>query len=146
MFEDAGFYGVEIIERKSEPWQTIDGVEFRSMTVRAFKGKQGPCLERNQAVIYRGPWKSVMDDDGHTFRRGRRTAVCDKTYRLMTRSEGPYHRDLAPVPPRVEVPLASAGPFECRGLTLRHPRATKGMDYREDKNSDPAGQCGPKCC
>lgn len=146
MFIDAGFYGCEIIERKPEAWQTIDGIEFRSITVRAFKGKQGPCLERNQAVIYRGPWKSVTDDDGHTFHRGRRTAVCDKTYGLMTRSEGPYHRDLAPVPPRVEVPLASAGPFDCTGSTLRPPRATKGMDYREDKSFDAAGQCGPKCC
>ena len=57
MFEDAGFYGVEIVARQSEPWQTIDGIEFRSLTIRAYKGKQGECLERNQAVVYKGPWK-----------------------------------------------------------------------------------------
>ena len=33
----------------------------------AYKGKQGPCLERNQALIYRGPFKKVEDDDGHLF-------------------------------------------------------------------------------
>src|SRR5690606_23936369 len=35
-FEDAGFYGVEIVARQSEPWAVIEGIEFRSMTVRAF--------------------------------------------------------------------------------------------------------------
>ena len=42
----------------------INGIEFRSVTIVAYKGKQGPCLERNQAV-YRGPFKKVEDDDGH---------------------------------------------------------------------------------
>ena len=32
-------------------------IEFRSVTVQAFKGKQGPCFERNQSVIYLGPFK-----------------------------------------------------------------------------------------
>ena len=79
MFEDAGFYGVEILKRESTPWQVIDGVEFRSMTVRAYKGKEGVCLERKQSVVYKGPWKQVVDDDGHVFCRGERMAVCDKT-------------------------------------------------------------------
>jgi len=37
--------------------------EFRSVTVQAFKGKQGACFERNQAVIYLGPFKEVLDND-----------------------------------------------------------------------------------
>ena len=52
-FEHAGFYGMRIVERAERPWQTVDGIEFRSVTVVAYKGKQGPCLEHNQAVIYR---------------------------------------------------------------------------------------------
>src|SRR5437867_8222715 len=64
-FADAGFYGVQILERDAEPWQTVEGIEFRSVTVEAFKGKQGPCVERNQAVIYRGPFREVLDDDNH---------------------------------------------------------------------------------
>lgn len=31
-------------------------------------------LERNQAVVYRGPFKKVENDDGHTYIRGLR---CD---------------------------------------------------------------------
>jgi SAM-dependent methyltransferase len=79
-FEDAGFYGIQICARQVRPWRTVLGVEFRSLTVEAFKGKEGACLERNQAVIYRGPFKEVLDDDGHRLRRGVRAAVCDKTF------------------------------------------------------------------
>lgn len=144
MFEEAGFYGIEILERRSPPWQTIDGIEFRSITVRAFKGKQGPCLERNQAVIYRGPWRSVTDDDGHTYYRGRRMATCDKTYRLMTDPKGPYGEDMLPVIPRHDVPLAAAQPFDCSRSGYRHPRETKGTDYNATVNGN--GSCGPNCC
>jgi SAM-dependent methyltransferase len=81
-FEEAGFHGLTIVRRQREPWQTVEGIEFRSITVLAYKGKQGPCLERNQAVIYRGPFKRVEDDDGHAYFRGARMAVCDKTFAL----------------------------------------------------------------
>src|SRR5882724_4028641 len=77
-FENAGFYGIQILKRAVQPWRTVQGIEFRSVTVEAFKGKQGACFERNQAVIYRGPFKEVLDDDNHRMERGKRYAVCDK--------------------------------------------------------------------
>ena len=77
-FEEASFYGIELVDYQTDPWAVIEGLEFRSVTVRAFKGKEGACRDRKQAVIYRGPWKSVVDDDGHVLRRGVRTAVCEK--------------------------------------------------------------------
>ncbi len=130
-FEDAGFHGIEILARQEEPWQTIDGIEFRSLTVRAYKGKQGPCLERNQAVIYKGPWKSVQDDDGHTLLRGDRMAVCDKTFKLYTDPTGPYSDDMIAIAPYAEVPIDEAPNFDCSRDVLRSPRHTKGLDYRE---------------
>src|SRR5260370_34037305 len=81
-FESAGFYGIQILKRDVDPWRTVQGIEFRSVTIEAFKGKQGECFERNQAVIYRGPFKEVLDDDNHQMERGRRYAFCDKTYTL----------------------------------------------------------------
>lgn len=126
-FERAGFHGVRVLERQTEPWQTIDGIEFRSLTVEAFKGKEGPCLERNQAVIYRGPFKEVLDDDGHRMVRGARYAVCDKTYRLYQRE--PYGGLFDFVDPLEEIPLEEAGAFDCSRTVLRHPRETKGADY-----------------
>lgn len=129
-FENAGFYGVEILQYQTSPWQVIDGVEFRSMTVRAFKGKEGPCLERNHAVIYKGPWKCVTDDDGHTLFRGNRMAVCDKTFSILTDSAGPYSDQVIPVNPHESVPFDEALPFDCKRTTQRHPRETKG-DHKE---------------
>jgi len=146
MFAQAGFYGMEILSRQSEPWQVIDGIEFRSVTVQAFKGKDGPCWERNQAVIYTGPWKQVLDDDGHTYDRGKRTAVCDKTFHILTNPNGPYNGDFLPVEPYVEIPLEKAGVFDCSRPSIRHPRETKGMNYRVNKDADDC--CGPEssCC
>jgi arsenite methyltransferase len=37
-FAGAGFHGAEILSRDKEPWRTVEGIEFRAMTVRAFKG------------------------------------------------------------------------------------------------------------
>ncbi|MGZ8496773.1 MAG: methyltransferase domain-containing protein, partial [Candidatus Binatia bacterium] len=71
-FEDAKFHGIQIEELRTEAYQTVEGIEFRAITVTAYKGKEGPCIERNHAVIYRGPWKQVVDDDGHTLERGAR--------------------------------------------------------------------------
>ena len=125
--EQAGFYGIEILRRGSEPWQVIEGIEFRSVTIQAFKGKEGACIERLQAVIYKGPWRSVTDDDGHTLHRGQRMAVCDKTFRIYTRE--PYGADIVPVPPLEEVSSERNEPFDCSRDAMRHVRETKGQDY-----------------
>ena len=147
MFEASGFYGIEILARSTAPWRTIDGIEFRSMTVRAYKGKQGPCLERQQAVMYKGPWRSVTDDDGHVLHRARRMAVCDKTFKILNDPSGPYHANIDPVPPRSDVPLDRAAPFACQGATFRHPRQTKGQDYHQTTEPEPSACCATdECC
>jgi arsenite methyltransferase len=128
-FEDSGFYGISILERQEEPWRTVEGIEFRSMTVTAYKGKEGPCWDQKHAVIYRGPFRQVEDDDGHVLKRGIRTAVCEKTYRLYSRE--PYRTQFELLPPRVLVPIEEARPFPCaRGYLRRDPKETKGADYR----------------
>ncbi len=127
-FEEAGFYGIEIAKRAKDPWQTINGFEFRSVTIVAFKGKQGPCFERNQAVVYRGPFKKVEDDDGHVYPRGERMAVCDKTFQLL--AQAPYQGMFDVVEPRISIPLEHAAAFDCKRSKLRDPRETKGLDFR----------------
>ena len=148
MFEEAGFYGIEIIVRQGEPWQVIDGIEFRSLTISAFKGKEGPCLERKQAVIYKGPWQKVIDDDGHTLYRGEKMAVCDKTYQILTNANGPYGKDIIAVPPYEEIPLTEAGDFNCKNKAIRDPRETKGVYYRlTETNNGASSCCAPEeCC
>jgi arsenite methyltransferase len=127
-FEDAGFYGIEILNRDESAWQTVEGIEFRGITVRAFKGKEGVCLERNQAVIYKGPFKSVTDDDGHTMERGMRYAVCDKAYQIY--GKAPYLDHFNLIEPNENVPLDDAKPFGCKETKIRHPKETKGPNYK----------------
>jgi SAM-dependent methyltransferase len=136
-FEQAGFHGIEILERAGQPWQVVEGIEFRSLTVQAFKGKQGACLEQHHAVVYRGPWRRVEDDDGHVLERGQRMAVCGKTHALLT--AGPYAAQVIGIAPRVAVPESAAAPFACTGTRVRNPRETKGADYSADV--PPSAEC-----
>ncbi|NJN75196.1 MAG: methyltransferase domain-containing protein [Synechococcaceae cyanobacterium RL_1_2] len=146
-FEQAGFYGIEILKRETQPWQTIDGIEFRSMTVRAYKGKEGPCWETNQAVMYRGPWKQVTDDDGHTYDRGEKMAVCEKTYQLLTQPDSPYREQLIPLNPLQPIALEQAQPFDdCGSDRYRDPRITKGEDYRVNNLADGGPSCSTDSC
>jgi hypothetical protein len=133
---------VEIVKWETAPWQTVHGIEFRSVTLVAHKGKQGPCIEKNQAVIYRGPFSAVEDDDGHRYPRGERMAVCEKTFNLLKKS---YEEQMIFIEPREAVETAEA--FNCRKMARRHPRQSKGHDY--DATTEPVGECcGPDsdCC
>jgi arsenite methyltransferase len=143
-FEQAGFYGIQLLKRDVNPWRTVQGIEFRSVTVEAFKGKQGECFERNQAVIYRGPFKEVLDDDNHRMERGRRYAVCDKTYNLYKKA--PYREFFEFVDPIADVPLAEAKPFDCSRTSLRHPKETKGRDYNATMEANSKCCDGGSCC
>jgi len=142
-FEDAGMYGVTLIERPEKPWRTVEGIEFRSVTVTAYKGKEGPCWDRRQAVVYRGPFREVRDDDGHVLRRGVRVAVCDKTFQIYSRP--PYKEHFSFVEPITAVPPEEARPFPCGAeMLVRDPSETKGGDY---KVTTEASACsGGSCC
>jgi arsenite methyltransferase len=123
-FEEAGFYGVRLLKRDAQPWQTVRGIEFRSVTVEAFKGKQGGGWELNQAVIYRGPFREVLDDHGQRLRRGERVAVCDKTLELYRKA--PYAESFECIEPRIRVKPVEAKPYDRGRAKLRHRRETKG--------------------
>ncbi len=157
VFEEAGFHGIAVAERQEQPWRTVDGIEFRSMTVVAYKGKQGACWDHNQSVVYKGPFKSVLDDDGHTYPRGERMAVCKKTFDLLRR--GPYADAFVFIEPREPVSPEDAKPFDCAppahahtaaagwaglsaGAPRRNARESKGLEYRATFD----GECGPEGC
>ncbi len=149
-FEQAGFHGIELVKYDAAPWRTVAGIEFRSITVRAYKGKQGPCLERRQAVIYKGPGKAFTDDDGHTFRRGVREAICDKTFQLI--KGGHYGEAFELIEPLTPVPLGEAKTYATCKQAVRDPRETKGADYAATTEAAAccASEDGPKdgstCC
>jgi arsenite methyltransferase len=142
-FEEAGFYGVEILARQEEPWTTVEGIEFRSMTVQAYKGKDGPCVDYKQAVVYKGPWKSVIDDDGHVLKRGVRTAVCQKTFDIYTGK--PYADQIVAIEPYEVVADEDAKDFDCHRNQIREPRETKGKSYSTTQLPI-SDCCGPTDC
>lgn len=139
-FEEAGLVGVRILERDAEPWQTVEGIEFRSVTVEALRPEVGPEVDRLQAVIYRGPFREVVDDAGRRFRRGDRIAVSDLTFGALQRE--PFAGHFIPVPPRadagesaeaaVAVPAAATAtaPSIWKEMSVRSPRQTKGAGFR----------------
>ena len=131
-FEEAGFYGVTIMKRASTPWKIIQGIEFRSITVVAFKGKDGPCIEGGRTVIYRGPFKKVIDDDNHELVRGSLTSVCDKTYNIY--SKPPYSEHFV---------LISSRNASLEALANHRDERSHDREPEIDKNSS---CCGTTCC
>jgi ubiquinone/menaquinone biosynthesis C-methylase UbiE len=124
-FIAAGFQGAQAAAYQPEPWRVVRGIEFRSVTVLAYKFPDVPCMEHNEAVVYRGPYSSVRDDDGHTFVRGQRTAVCRKTFEKMQCE--PYGEDFLAISPATAVHPDQAKPFECSGGQQERPaKITKG--------------------
>ena len=123
-FEEAGFYGITLDKRDSAPWQVVEGIEFRSVTVVAYKGKQGPCMDHGQAVVLRGPFKAVLDDDDHVYERGVATAVCAKTFDILAKA--PYAGAFELLSPAEPVDPATAPVFACAppvALTTAGPAA-----------------------
>lgn len=139
LLEETGFHGIEIAAYERAPWRVVEDIEYRSATFTAAKGKEGPCLEKNQAVIYKGPWKQVKDDDGHVYVRGQRMAVCAKTFAIMTKA--PYGEAIIAVSPGEDV--AGNETFDCSGPAVRPPAITK----RGKPASAPSrGNGGSPCC
>ena len=107
-FESAGFHGVEILERQSEAWTTVGPLEFRSLTVRAFKPQPATANDFNHSVVYRGPWKSVTTDFRQELVRGERLDVRDAEFTML--SQPPYRDQLVLLPnANVEIGAAPGG-------------------------------------
>ncbi len=92
-FQDAGLGKIEILDWQPEPWQVVEEIEFRSMTIRAWKPLgTGNETDAGQSAIYRGPWKEVVDDFGNVLLRGERMAIT--TGQMQEYEHAPYQEDL----------------------------------------------------
>jgi len=133
LFNEAGFQCLAYDKWVNEPWRIVEGIEFRSVTLTAVKPSGKACIDRGHAVIYRGPYSYVRDDDGHEFPRGERMAVCERTFRFCT--EGPFREDFIGIMPAVEKePVNWCVPPNTR----RPPSETKGGAHT---NSTPKSCC-----
>ncbi len=134
-FLDAGFIAVAYDKWESEPWQTVEEIEFRSVTITAVKPMDEDCIDKGHAVIYRGPFSEVYDDEGHVYLRGQRMAVCERNYNLLT--SGTYAEDFIGITPAT---LGEGTPWCCTPGTIRAVAETKGGVHEDKSNS------GTSCC
>jgi hypothetical protein len=128
-FAQAGFHGMA--EVSSRFWKRVGGINFFSVTVRAWKGKQGACYETYRAAMYKGPFSRIVDDDHHVFDRGVFTPVCEKTAELLQKD--PYAEHFH-VTPRLEDP-AGRIPFDC-SPTASAPAANGDRAHGRDLSPD----------
>ncbi|RLA25692.1 MAG: methyltransferase [Gammaproteobacteria bacterium] len=134
-FVNAGFVAVAYDKWESEPWQVVEGIEFRSVTITAIKPEQESAQDKGHAVIYRGPYAEVYDDEGYVYFKGMRMAVSDKMYELLT-SEA-YTNDFIGIAPAKNT---EAKEWSLEPGSLRSAAQTKGSAHK-DNSSD--GSC---CC
>ncbi|MBT7952593.1 MAG: methyltransferase domain-containing protein [Gammaproteobacteria bacterium] len=133
MFLEAGFQSISFDKWSAEPWQVVEDIEFRSLTLTAIKPEGTECFDSGHAVIYRGPFNFVKDDEGHEFPRGERMAVCERTFRFLT--EGAYKDDFIGISPAGErTPIPWCAPHGTR----RPAAETKGGQH---VHGDSEGSC-----
>jgi len=128
-FRAIGIQGICIDKWQDAPWRVIEGIEFRAVTITGFKGSGEPCIDRGHAVIYRGPFREVHDDDGHFFPRGARIAVCERSFRMLT--SVPYRDHFIGVEPGVEMEPRN---WCAEPGTRRPPAVSKGAAHRGGDN------------
>ncbi len=135
-FGNAGFLAIAYDKWDTQPWRVVADIEFRSATLTATKGDDRPCLDIGQAVIYRGPYASVTDDEGHVFPRGERMAVCERTYEFLI--EGPCRDNFIGITPAdAREPVTWCAPAGTR----RPAAATRGAIYSTAACDDESGCC-----
>ncbi len=142
--EHAGFYGVQVLTktfyrtipaRPDERGAGGEDYQFYSVTVRGYKfEKTAGCTYTGQRAIYHGPFKAVMDEEGHLFPRDVAIEVCTDTAAKL--SHPPYQRVFTVTEPDASIvdlpaPARFASQSEAAG-------AQAGMRG--------GSACGPGCC
>lgn len=85
--EQAGFYGLQTLQKVF--WKDVEGYSFYSITLRGYKfEKKESCVYVGQKAVYHGPYKAIMDEEGHLFPRNEPVEVCTDT--AVKLSSPPY--------------------------------------------------------
>ncbi len=132
-FLEAGFVAVAYDKWDDQPWQVVEGIEFRSVTLMAIKPSQDNLVDAGQGLIYKGPFSEVKDDLGNLYPRGERIAVSRRTFELMMNSD--LAENFVGVEPATAI---SNGCFNKPAGSLRAVSETKGGQQ--------SGGNGGACC
>nr|CRH04473.1 putative type 11 Methyltransferase [Candidatus Magnetococcus massalia] len=148
-FREAGFVGVTLDKWDEKPWQVVEGIEFRSVTLLAYKPALFDPTDQGHAVIYRGPFLHVTDERGNIYPAGERIAVSSDTFDLLGRE--PYAAHFIRIPPGQPV---FPQPFTLEPGTRRPVEVSRGSGQKSAPGKpllsiQPAGgSCTPggSCC
>ena len=134
VFREAGFVGIAFDKWDETPWQVVEGIEFRSVTLTAIKSPVPRETERGHAVIYRGPLAVVEDERGNRFPAGQRIAVSEEVFQVLGEAPfAPQFIRLAPKKNLLPTPFtAPPGTRRPAAISRGGPTATAG--------------CGPSGC
>jgi ubiquinone/menaquinone biosynthesis C-methylase UbiE len=80
----AGFHAARYDKWDAQPWQVVEDIEFRSVTLTAVKPRELADHGATHGVLYRGPFAAVTDDAGNRFPRGQRVTVNGQVHHLLT--------------------------------------------------------------
>jgi SAM-dependent methyltransferase len=105
-YETVGFLG--LTQLAETPWRELEGYNFGSLTLRAFKLPQSKeCNYGGHIAVYLGPYASVKDEENHEFARFEAVEVCDATAERLRL--GPYAESFTVV----DVPSLARGASSC---------------------------------
>ncbi len=77
-FSDAGFVNVAYDKWEDEPWQMIEEIAFRSVTLVAEKPLVKTSCKKDVEVMYCGAFDAVTDAFGNVFEKGKRVLVSER--------------------------------------------------------------------
>lgn len=82
---DAGFQQIALTKFGANPCFNINGIELRETMIEARSGAASACATGFD-VVYKGPFATIQDDEGHVYRRGARVAICDNTWQALEKA------------------------------------------------------------
>ncbi len=141
-FTQQGFVATAYDKWSEEPWQTVAGVEFRSVTLVAYKPLAIKADDVGQAALYKGPCQAVTitcQKQQLSFPRGERMIVDACTAEMM--AQGVFGDDFIVIHPENRKPADS---MCCKAGKVRPANETKGG--RQSVSSGDSEEVVKSCC
>ena len=93
----AGFQQIALTKFGSTPCFDMGQGELRETMIEA-RTPASDCCENSMDVVYKGPFASIQDDEGHVFPRGERVSICSTTWNALQTAgvAGQFTRIAAP--------------------------------------------------
>jgi catechol 2,3-dioxygenase-like lactoylglutathione lyase family enzyme len=83
--EVAGFDDIQFSKLDNAECLSIEGLPLREMRIVCYSRRKPPAA-LTHAILYKGPFRSLQDDSGRTFRRGQWALIDEETWERLRNS------------------------------------------------------------